>query len=315
MSTLYLTHPTFLEHETGAGHPERPARLEAIAEAVNAQWAASEWQDNLVRGTFEAAREEQLLRCHPREHIHLIRRLSERGGGMIDGDTFTSPRSFEAASLAAGAACAAVDAVLRGEAANAFCAVRPPGHHAETARAMGFCLFNNVAIAARHAQAEHGLERVAILDWDVHHGNGTQEIFYADPTVLFASVHEAGIYPGTGRATERGAGDREGTTLNFPLTAGSGDAQYQEVWDRLAPAVEAFAPQLILVSAGFDAHARDPLAHMRLQAEDFAQLATQTKQWAETLCEGRLICVLEGGYDLQGLSESVVAVLEVLISE
>ena len=309
MSTGYFTHPLFKEHDNGSGHPERAARLDAIAEAI----AARPWRSRLRRFDCAPADEAAILRCHPASHIALIRRLAECGGGMIDGDTRVSPASFDAALLAAGAALGAVDAVLRGDCQNAFVACRPPGHHAETNRAMGFCLFNNVAIAARHAQATHGLRRVAILDWDVHHGNGTQQIFYEDPSVLFASVHEWGIYPGTGHFDERGAGKGLGTTLNFPLPPGSDGAVYGDVWDRLSDEVEHFAPEMILVSAGFDAHARDPLAHMELQAVDFAHLARQTRRWAEHLCEGRLVCVLEGGYDLKGLSSSVAAVLEVLL--
>ncbi len=284
--------------------------MDAIAAALNAQ----PWREQLQYPEFTPANQAALLRCHPAEHIALIRTLAARGGGMIDGDTHVSPASYDAATLAAGAAMAAVDTVLRRECDNAFVAARPPGHHAEANRAMGFCLFNTIAIAARHAQSEHGLQRVAILDWDVHHGNGTQAIFYDDPTVFFASTHEAGIYPGTGRASERGSGAGIGTTFNFPLPAGSDGAVYAEVWNRLEPELNAFAPELILVSAGFDAHSRDPLAHMELQSQDFAHLARQTKRWAENLCDGRLVCVLEGGYDLEGLSSSLVAVLEVLLN-
>jgi acetoin utilization deacetylase AcuC-like enzyme len=308
MSTAYITHPVFKEHQNGAGHPERPERLDAINEKLQAQ----SWQNKLLRPPFETATEATLALCHPREHVTRIRDMAARGGGMIDGDTFTSPRSYEAAALAVGAACAAVDAVMKKQVDNAFCAFRPPGHHAETARAMGFCLFNNIAIAARHAQKTHGLERVAIVDWDVHHGNGTQEIFYADPSVFFASVHEWGIYPGTGRADEKGSGKGVGTTANYPLRAGLGGTEYEEVWNKIGQQIEPFHPQLILVSAGFDAHARDPLAHMKLESTDFATLMRQTLEWAKQWCDGRVICLLEGGYHLTGLSESAVAVIDVL---
>ena len=308
MTTAYFTHATFKEHKNFDGHPERPERLDAINQHLQAQT----WHDKLLRPTFEAASEETIARCHPREHITLIREMAAHGGGMIDGDTHTSPRSYEASALAVGAACGAVDAVMKKRAINAFCAIRPPGHHAETGKAMGFCLFNNIAIAARHAQKVYGLDRVAIVDWDVHHGNGTQEIFYEDASVFFASVHEWGIYPGTGRAEEKGKGKGQGTTINYPLRAGLGGKEYTEVWNKLGQEIEAFKPQLILVSAGFDAHARDPLAHMKMESADFAALMRLTKEWAKQLCENRVICLLEGGYDLKGLSESSVAVMEVL---
>ncbi len=308
MATAYFTHALFKEHQNFAGHPERPERLEAI----NQKLAAQAWQDKLGRPAFESATEETIALCHPRDHVTLIREMAAHGGGMIDGDTLVSPRSFEVAALAVGAACAAVDTVLKKESKNAFCSLRPPGHHAETSKAMGFCLFNNIAIAARHAQKTHGLDRVAIVDWDVHHGNGTQEIFYEDASVFFASVHEWGIYPGTGRADEKGRGKGVGTTINYPLRAGGGRTQYLDVWNDLGEKIEAFQPQLILVSAGFDAHTRDPLAHMKLESADFAELMRHTKKWAGKLCDDRVVCLLEGGYDLQGLSASTVAVIEVL---
>ena len=309
MSTAWFSHTSSKEHDNGAGHPERPERLAAIEAAI----AAQPWSGELLRREAGPATVEALERCHTAQHVALIRRLSEQGGGVIDGDTRVCPASWNAAQHAAGAAMDAVDAVLSGQCNNAFVAVRPPGHHAESDRAMGFCLFNNVAVAARHAQSKFGLKRVAILDWDVHHGNGTQEIFFTDPTVFFASVHEWGIYPGTGRATERGAGEGLGTNLNFPLPAGSDGENYAAVWDRLGEEVDHFAPELIIVSAGFDAHIRDPLAHMELEADDFAHLARQTLQWAAGQCAGRAIFVLEGGYDLLGLSTSVAAVAEVLL--
>ena len=311
MKTAYFTHNIFKEHLTGEGHPERPPRMDAINQALQAQ----DWQRELLRPQFGAATDEQIALCHPLEHIQMIRQMAARGGGMIDGDTVVSSRSYDAASMGVGAACAALDAVINGTVDNAFCASRPPGHHAESERAMGFCLFNNIAIAARHAQNTHGLERVAIVDWDVHHGNGTQEIFYEDASVFFASVHEWGIYPGTGRADETGSGKGRGTTVNYPLRAGSDGAHYFEIWDRLSEQIAAFKPQLILVSAGFDAHTRDPLAHMELQAEDFAELMRQTKSWAAQLCDNRVVCLLEGGYDLTGLSESAVAVIKILTED
>lgn len=311
MSTAWVTHPSSREHVNGTGHPERPARLDAIEKAV----AAQPWQGQLKRQEAKPATVEELERCHDKKLVAMIRRLSEQGGGAIDGDTHVGPPSWNAALHAAGAAIGAVDAVLEGKVGNAFVAARPPGHHAESGRAMGFCLFNNVAIAARHAQAKHGLKRVAILDWDVHHGNGTQEIFYRDGTVFFCSVHEWGIYPGTGRANERGEGAGQGTNLNFPLPAGGDGEVYDRVWARLGEEVDHFNPELIIVSAGFDAHSRDPLAHMELQAADFGRLACQTLQWAANLCQGRAVFVLEGGYDLEGLSSSVAAVADALVRE
>ncbi len=303
-------------HETRAGHPERAARLDAIEAALR----ETKLWDAVQHRTAVPAREEELRLCHTPEHIARVRRMAETGGGSFDPDTTVSPASFEAARLACGAALGAVDAVLkgapggvhRGECDNAFAVVRPPGHHATAERAMGFCLFNNVAVAARYAQRQYALERVAILDWDVHHGNGTQDIFYEDPSMFFCSVHQSPLYPGSGAASETGRGAGKGTTLNFPLPARSGIAEYAEVWGQAGRALAAFKPQLILVSAGFDAHARDPLGSMNLSASDFAQLAKTTKQWAAQLCEGHLVCVLEGGYDLTGLGQSVAAVVREL---
>jgi acetoin utilization deacetylase AcuC-like enzyme len=309
MSTAFLSHADFRAHDAGAYHPERAARLDAIDAALR---AAKLW-DALEHPDFQPAREEQLYACHSVTLVETIHRLAERGGGQIDPDTRVAPASFEVAALAAGAAIAATDGVLRGDFDNAFVASRPPGHHAERARALGCCLFNNVAIAARHAQQKWGLERVAIVDWDVHHGNGTQEIFYRDGSIFFAGVHQWPLFPGTGRATERGADAGEGATLNFPLPAGRNDVQYAVVWREIGEAVAAFAPQLILVSAGFDAHAKDPLGGMELSAAGFAGLMRQSLEWAAQLCEGRLVAVLEGGYNLDGLSESVVAVMREML--
>lgn len=311
MPTAFFTHPDFSLHHNGDGHPERPARLEAIEEKLKARGL---WEQ-LLNSPFTAATPSQLEYCHTPGHVTRIRSLAENGGAQIDPDTRVTEHSFNVASLAVGAALSAVDGVLRGDFQNAFAATRPPGHHAESNRAMGFCLFNSIAIAARHAQRAHGLERVAIVDWDVHHGNGTQEIFYSDGSVFFASVHQSPLFPYQGDSTERGSGAGEGTTLNFPLEAGHSDEQYLEVWDNIGPALEIFQPQLILISAGYDAHTRDPLGGMRLTAAGFAALTQRTLQWAETLCNGRLICVLEGGYDLQGLSDSVAATIETLLGD
>ncbi|MBV9864398.1 MAG: histone deacetylase [Abitibacteriaceae bacterium] len=310
MKTAFLTDSRFRNHTNGPHHPERPARLDAIDEALqrNGLW------DALWKPEFAAAQDEHLLLCHTLQLVERIQRMAAAGGGSIDPDTAVSPASFEVARLAVGAAVRAVDAVLGGECDNAFVAVRPPGHHAETNRAMGFCLFNNIACAARYAQRQHGLERVAILDWDVHHGNGTQEIFYEDPSAFFFSVHQAPLFPYQGWREERGRGAAIGTTMNVPLSAGQGDDEYAQVWELLAEPVQEFAPQMIFISAGFDAHARDPLGGMRVSAAGFRHLMQQTKTWAEQLCDGRIVCVLEGGYDLDGLSESVAATLAELMS-
>ncbi|HVF09848.1 MAG TPA: histone deacetylase, partial [Abditibacteriaceae bacterium] len=312
MKTAFFSHRDFRSHDNGPYHPEQAARLDAIDEALR---QANRW-DALERSVFEPATDEQLLLCHTPTHIEKIRQLAQSGGGRIDAaPTYVGAASYEVARLAAGAACAAVDAVLQRACDNAFVAARPPGHHAESNRAMGFCLFNNVAIAARHAQRGHDLQRVAILDWDVHHGNGTQEIFYADPSVFFVSAHQWPLYPGTGRREERGLGAGIGTTLNFPLPAGCGDEEYYHVWDMIAAPLEEFAPQMILLSAGFDAHMRDPLAGMQVSTQGFRRLMRMTKQWAGRFCDNRLVCLLEGGYDLTALGDSTASVIEELLSD
>ena len=272
-----FSHPNFLLHQSAHPHPERPQRLAAIARAIE----NSGLNEHLSRPDFQAAPIETLQLCHSERLIETVRVMSENERD-IDGDTFLNRYSFEVARLASGAACAAVEMILSGECDNAFVANRPPGHHAESTCAMGFCLFNHAAIAARFAQQkslENGVERVAIVDWDVHHGNGTQEIFYADGSVFFASLHESPLYPGTGARAETGSGNGIGTTLNVPLRAGCGDAEYLAAWQSLrAPLVE-FAPQLIIVSAGFDAHHDDPLGHMNVSAEGFAAMMRETKLW------------------------------------
>ena len=311
MKTAFFSHQKFREHDNGPRHPERAARLDAIDAALRREnlWDALDHRD------FEPATDEQLLQCHTEAHVAEIRRLAQAGGGRVDADTRVGAVSYDVAKLAAGAACAAVEAVLSGACDNAFVAARPPGHHAESDRAMGFCLFNSAAVAARHAQRKHGLQRVAILDWDVHHGNGTQEIFYDDPSVLFVSAHQWPLYPGTGRREERGSGAGEGATLNFPLPAGSGDEEYIRVWNSIGDALQEFAPQMILLSAGFDAHARDPLANMQVSTEGFRAMMATTRQWAAQYCENRLVCLLEGGYDLTALGDGVAAVVKELSSD
>ena len=265
---------------------------------------------------FAAASETDLARCHTLAHIERVKRLAQQGGGRLDADTTVGPASFEVAKLASGAAIAATRAVINGEFRNAFVASRPPGHHAESGRdagsPWGFCLFDHVAVAARWAQAEAGIERVAILDFDVHHGNGTQQIFADDPSVLFVSLHQSPLFPGTGTRDERGVGAGLGTTLNFPLPPNSDGEIYRRVWNELGNALREFGPQLMLLSAGYDAHARDPLGAMKLQAADYAALVAQAQSWADELCQGRLVAILEGGYNQTALGESVVATLGAL---
>ena len=297
----------FREHATGA-HPESAERIDALQRALD---AARLWDDRLVLDPVPASME-AVLAVHTPEMIAFTQAVAARGGGYLDPDTIVSPASWEVALLAAGGACRAVDTVFNGVAPRAFALVRPPGHHAEPDEAMGFCLLNSIAIAARHAQRS-GAARVAILDWDVHHGNGTQAVFWSDPTVQFISLHQYPFYPGSGASNERGAEAGVGTTLNIPLRAGSGDDVYLDAFDRLVlPALEAFAPDLLLVSAGFDAHQDDPLAMMRMSSAGFAAFARRVKAAAQSLCGGRLVLVLEGGYNLTALGDSVVATIRAL---
>ncbi len=301
MSTLLLTHRDCLAHDPGAGHPECPERLVAVMRALEAQEFSA-----LVREEAPEATPEQLALVHPAEYVSAILELRPRAGERIalDPDTLVGPGSVLAARRAVGAGVAAVDAVMRGEHANAFCAVRPCGHHAEPARAMGFCLFSSAAIAARHARVAHGVERVAVLDFDVHHGNGTQAAFERDASVFFASSHQMPLFPGTGAVRERGVGN----ILNVPLPPGAGGEAFRAAWaDKVMPALESFAPGLIVISAGFDAHARDPLAQLRLREEDFAHVTTAICEAARRLCGGRVVSLLEGGYDLEALASSTAA--------
>ena len=310
---LYFSHPACLEHDPRQGlpgHPEQPDRLRAIDSALaERDWFGWERQE------APRASEEELALVHPREHVERIRELCRAGGGSIDVDTYAGESSYEAALRAAGGACEMVRQLLRGDAGLGFCAVRPPGHHAEPERAMGFCLFDSIAIAAAMAIDELDLERVFILDWDVHHGNGTAEIFRRRDDVLFASIHQGGIFPGTGARGDAGSGPGEGFTINLPLPAGSGE----DVWlalleDEVLPAAAAFEPQLVLISAGFDAHRDDPLADCRLEASSFARMAALTRD-AATDWEAPIGAVLEGGYALSALAESVVATMASLGGE
>ena len=304
MHTTLIYPPGCLTHDTGA-HDERPERLEAIRGAIVRRWPDAAFTDS-APATVEA-----LARCHEPAYIAVVERVAARGGGYWDLDTPESPGSYTAACLAAGAAIAAADTALAGQ--PAFALVRPPGHHALPDHAMGFCFFNNVVVAARHAQAAGGVERVLIVDWDVHHGNGTQALVYRDGSIGYFSLHQYPFYPGTGAITEMGAGDGYGTVCNVPLPAGCGDADYLAVFRRvLMPFARRFRPDLILVSAGYDAHRRDPLGGMRLSADGIAALTAVVLDLAATLCGGRLALVLEGGYDLNGLAESVVSTVVTL---
>ncbi len=297
-------------HDTPPGHPEAPARLHAVRRALGAR------HDALTLRPARLADDEELLAVHPRAHLDRIEDAARRAPAHLDPDTFASPASEEVARLAAGAACDAALSVTSGEAAFALAAVRPPGHHAEADRAMGFCLYNNVAVATRALQTRAGVERVLVFDWDVHHGNGTQHLFEADPNVFYVSIHQYPFYPGTGSAGEIGVGRGEGATLNVPLPPGCGDAEYLHAVARLVgPAALHFRPEVVLVSCGFDAHRDDPLGGMTLSSAAYGAMTHQLRALADTLCGGRIAFVLEGGYSALGLAESTGAVLDACLAD
>jgi acetoin utilization deacetylase AcuC-like enzyme len=299
----------FLDHETGA-HPECPDRLRAIHRKLKETGLANRF----AAGTIRPATREELLRVHSAHHIETIEKFARAGGGRIEADTVLSPKSFEVASRAAGTAIEAVDQVLSGNHDKAVCLIRPPGHHALPSGAMGFCLFNNVAVAARHAQSAHHLDRVLIVDWDVHHGNGTQDVFYQEGNVYFFSAHRWPFYPGTGCEMETGEGEGLGTIFNLPLSFGISRKEYLEAFHRmLSDAADRCNPQLILLSAGFDAHRADPVGSLGLETEDFGPLTRLVMEAADQYCQGRLISLLEGGYNLQALADSVAVHLETLV--
>ncbi|HEV3160685.1 MAG TPA: histone deacetylase family protein [Xanthobacteraceae bacterium] len=301
MSTLLITHPAFLEHLTPLGHPERPDRLRAIERALEA-----EKFQTLARSQAPPASLETIALCHPMEYISEVREASPREGLIhLDADTAMSPGTFEAALRAAGGAIHAVDEVLTKKAANAFVAARPPGHHAETARPMGFCLFDNAAIAARYSQQRYGVASAAIVDFDVHHGNGSQEIFWSDKTVMYCSTHQMPLFPGTGAVGETG---EHNTIVNAPLRPGDGGAAFRAAFEtRILPRLREFRPELVIISAGFDAHMRDPLANINLAEADFIWATQKIMDLADGCAGGRIISLLEGGYDLQALGNSVAA--------
>jgi len=305
VTVTIFTHPLCGEHDPGTGHPESPARLKAVVDGLK-RWveAGGPGAAEIAWAEAAAARADDLTLVHDARLVERVFDAVPQGGyAYLDPDTGMNPKSGEAALRAVGALMAAVDAVIGGTAARAFCAVRPPGHHAEPGRAMGFCLFNNVAIGALHARRAHGLTRVAVVDFDVHHGNGTEAAFRADPDLFFASSHQFPFYPGTGSGADDNA-----HILNAPLAAGAASAEFRAAWkDRLLPALDRFGPELILVSAGFDAHAADPLAQLYLTEADYTWITQEIRGLAETHCGGRIVSTLEGGYDLRALAASAVA--------
>jgi acetoin utilization deacetylase AcuC-like enzyme len=301
MTTLLLTHRSSLDHLTPPGHPERPDRIRAVDQVLSESRFDKLVREEAPEGTLELAR-----LCHDEHYIEELRRIApDKGLIYLDGDTSMSPGTWETVMRTVGGAVAATDAVMSGAADNAFLAMRPPGHHAETSKPMGFCFFDHAAIAARHAQRKYGIARAAVVDFDVHHGNGTQDIFWADPTMMYCSTHQMPLFPGTGATGERGEHD---TIVNAPLAPGDGSAKFRSAFENaILPQLQKFAPELIVISAGFDAHRRDPLANINLDAEDFGWVTRKLMDVAHSSAGGRVVSVLEGGYDLQGLKESVAA--------
>ena len=300
------THPSCLRHSGGPGHPESPARLSAVIEALEAGLPGRPWTQ------APPATRAQLRRVHADALLCEVLDIPVDGQRRLDADTAMNPDSAEAALCAAGAVCAAVDAVMRGEAKRAFCAVRPPGHHATPSHAMGFCLFNSIAVGAAHAVEAHRLERVAVIDFDVHHGNGTQDIFWNEPRVMYVSSHQRGLYPGTGASDERGRGN----VFNVPLPEGCAGPLFRRAWsEKLLPEIDAFRPQLVMISAGFDAHRLDPLAGLMLEADDYAWITTELAAIADRHAQGRIVSSLEGGYSLTALRDCSVAHVKALAGD
>jgi acetoin utilization deacetylase AcuC-like enzyme len=311
-TALLLDNQLYMQHITGEGHPERPERLEAVRSALEREGLSK----NMPRIEPRLAKDDELAAVHSREYISLVRREIGRGNRHLStGDTVVSSRSLDVALNAAGGVLNAADAIFGGKAKNAFCAVRPPGHHATPTRGMGFCIFNNVALAARYVQKRHGVDRVMIVDWDVHHGNGTQDTFNSDGSVLFFSTHQYPWYPGTGAADERGEGRGKGLIVNCPFDAGAGRSEiYGAFKEKLLPAAEGFKPGLIIISAGFDSRDGDPLGRFRLTDDDFADLTRLILDLAEKHAGGRVLSVLEGGYSLSGLAAGVISHVRTLKS-
>jgi len=310
MATLLISHPSFLEHDTGPHHPERPDRLRAILAALDDPAFS-----NLVRVAAPAASLEELTRVHPDDYVQAILGVRPEAGEHVhvDGDTVMSQGSAEAAQRAAGAVVAGVEAVMEGKVRTAFAAVRPPGHHAAPSIPGGFCLFNNVAVGARHAQAKYGIDRVAVLDFDVHHGQGTQAVAEPDRQLFYASTHQYPLYPGTGFPNETGI---DNNVVNIPLRPGAGSRPFRTAWsEHILPRLEGFAPELVMISAGFDAHIDDPLAQLEVETEDFDWLTRELLAIAQRHAGGRLVSVLEGGYDLQALAESVASHVRILMGD
>ena len=308
---MLYSDPLFERHETGA-HPECPQRLKSKRQRQNEESLIA----RCLPGTIRNATVEDIGRIHPAEHVQRVRDLAERGGGRIDSDTVVCPESYEVAVAAAGTACAAVDAVVASDVRRGLCLIRPPGHHATRDRAMGFCLFNNIAIAVEHARAAHGLKRILIVDWDVHHGNGTQDIFYEDGDVHFLSTHRSPFYPGGGSAEETGSGAGAGATWNVPFAFGVSRGEFLRVFrETLDLVAEKCQPELVLVSAGFDAHRSDPVGSLGLESEDFASLTEFVLGQATRYCDGKLVAVLEGGYHLEALAESAACHVRALLGE
>jgi len=301
MTTLLVTHSACLDHVTPAGHPERPDRLRAVDQALEAETFQVLAREKAPLGEWDT-----IALCHPMDYIEAIKDAApDEGMVRLDADTSMSPGSYEAALRCIGGGVLAVDEVMTGKAKNAFVAVRPPGHHAETAKPMGFCFFNSAAIVTRYAQKKHGAERAALIDFDVHHGNGSQDIFWSDQSVLYCSTHEMPLYPGTGAITERGM---HNNIVNAPLRAGDGGDQFREAFETvILPRLRDFKPDVLIVSAGFDAHTRDPLANLNLVEADYTWVTQKLMQIADENCNGRIVSMLEGGYDLQGLARSTAA--------